>query len=58
MPSTTSDLSTPIEEAHCRFAPCFGRSETGHRSRRYLAGLLSSARQPTLPLPQLNLAVA
>jgi SRSO17 transposase len=42
MSSTTSDFSAPIEEAYRRIAPCFGRSETRTRSRRYLAGLLST----------------
>jgi SRSO17 transposase len=41
MSSTIIDLSTPIEDANRRIAPCFGRSETRARSRRYLAGLLS-----------------
>jgi hypothetical protein len=41
MSSTTNDLSAPIEDAYRRIAPCFGRSETRARSRRYLAGLLS-----------------
>ena len=41
MPSTTHDLSNPVEDAYRRIAPCFGRSETRARSRRYLAGLLS-----------------
>lgn len=41
MCNTTLDLSAPIEEAYRRIAPCFGRSETRARSRRYLAGLLS-----------------
>jgi SRSO17 transposase len=37
-----SDLSAPIEDAYRRIAPCFARSETRARSRRYLAGLLST----------------
>jgi SRSO17 transposase len=41
MSSTTSDFSAPIEDAYRRIAPCFARSETRARSRRYLAGLLS-----------------
>jgi SRSO17 transposase len=41
MSSTTSDFSAPIEDAYRRIAPCFGRSETRARSRRYVAGLLS-----------------
>lgn len=41
MPNITLDLSTPIEDAYRRIAPCFGRSETRARSRRYLTGLLS-----------------
>jgi SRSO17 transposase len=41
MSSTTLDMNTPIEDAYRRIAPCFGRSETRARSRRYLAGLLS-----------------
>jgi SRSO17 transposase len=41
MTSTAVDFSTSIEDAHRRIAPCFGRSETRARSRRYLAGLLS-----------------
>ena len=32
----------PIEDAYRRIAPCFGRSEARARSRRYLAGLLST----------------
>ena len=40
MSNTTLDLSAP--DAYRRIAPCFGRSETRARSRRYLAGLLSS----------------
>ena len=43
MSSTNSDLSAPFEEAYRCIAPCFGRSETRARSRRYLAGLLSTA---------------
>jgi SRSO17 transposase len=42
MSDTALDLSTPIEDAYRRIAPCFGRSETRARSRRYLAGLLST----------------
>lgn len=42
MLSTTVDLSAPIEDAYRRIALCFGRSETRARSRRYLAGLLST----------------
>lgn len=41
MSSMTSELIAPIEAAYQRIAPCFGRSETRARSRRYLAGLLS-----------------
>jgi SRSO17 transposase len=41
MSATTSDVSAPIEDAYRRIAPCFARSETRVRSRRYLAGLLS-----------------
>lgn len=41
MSSTNVDLNAPIEEAYRRIAPCFERSETRARSRRYLAGLLS-----------------
>jgi SRSO17 transposase len=41
MSNTTLDLSAPIEDASRRIAPCFGRSETRARSRRYVAGLLS-----------------
>jgi SRSO17 transposase len=42
MPNTTFDLSAPVEDAYRRIASCFGRSETRARSRRYLAGLLST----------------
>jgi SRSO17 transposase len=42
MSSTNIDLSAPLEDAYRRIAPCFGRSETRARSRRYLAGLLST----------------
>jgi len=42
MSSTTIDFSAPIEDAYRRIAPCFVRSETRARSRRYLAGLLST----------------
>ena len=35
------DLNDPVEDAYRRIAPCFARSETRARSRRYLAGLLS-----------------
>jgi SRSO17 transposase len=41
MSSPTNDFSAPIEDAYRRIAPCFGRSETRARSRRYVAGLLS-----------------
>jgi SRSO17 transposase len=41
MSRTTLDLNAPVEEAYRRIAPCFGRSETRARSRRYVAGLLS-----------------
>jgi SRSO17 transposase len=41
MSNTTIDLSAPIDDAYRRIAPCFGRSETRARSRRYVAGLLS-----------------
>src|SRR5512146_1194636 len=43
MPNTTTEFSTLVEEAYRCIAPCFGRSETRTRSRRYLAGLLSTA---------------
>jgi SRSO17 transposase len=39
--STTSDFTALLDDAYRRIAPCFGRSETRARSRRYLAGLLS-----------------
>lgn len=41
--SSTPDFRGPVEEAYQRIAPCFRRSETRARSRRYLAGLLSTA---------------
>jgi hypothetical protein len=41
MPNTTLELSVTIGHAYRRIAPCFGRSETRARSRRYVAGLLS-----------------
>jgi SRSO17 transposase len=42
MSSPTSDFTAPLEDAYRRIAPCFGRSEPRARSRRYLAGLLST----------------
>jgi len=42
MPSTLPDVRDPVAEAYQRMAPCFGRSETRARSRRYLTGLLST----------------
>ena len=45
MSSMTSELIAPLEDAYRRMAPCFGRSETRARSRRYLAGLLSSTQR-------------
>jgi hypothetical protein len=42
MSNTTLDLNAPIEDAYRRIAPCFERSETRARSRRYVAGLLSA----------------
>ena len=42
MSSANRDLSAPCEDAYRRIAPCFGRSEPRARSRRYLAGLLST----------------
>lgn len=42
MSSTTTDFTAPVEEAYHRIAPCFGRSETRTRGRRYLLGLLST----------------
>jgi SRSO17 transposase len=42
MPETTLDLTAPIDDVYRRIAPCFGRSETPARSRRYVAGLLST----------------
>lgn len=42
MPSSMILDRDPLEEASRRIAPCFGRSETRARSRRYLAGLLST----------------
>jgi SRSO17 transposase len=42
MSSTTTDYTDPIEDAYRRIAPCFARSETRARSRRYVAGLLST----------------
>jgi SRSO17 transposase len=41
MSSITNDRGAPLEDAYRRIAPCFGRSETRARSRRYLARLLS-----------------
>ena len=41
MSSTTMFERDPVEDVYRRIAPCFGRSETRARSRRYLAGLLS-----------------
>jgi SRSO17 transposase len=40
--STTTDDITPLEDTYRRIAPCFRRSETRVRSRRYLEGLLST----------------
>ncbi|HET8908602.1 MAG TPA: transposase, partial [Ktedonobacterales bacterium] len=42
MSSTMNALSAPLEDAYRRIAPCFGRSETRARSRRYVVGLLST----------------
>jgi SRSO17 transposase len=41
MSSSTTEYTDPLEDASRRIAPCFARSETRARSRRYLAGLLS-----------------
>lgn len=43
--SSAPDVRAPIEAAYQRIAPCFGRSEIRARSRRYLAGLLSTTKR-------------
>src|SRR5690348_17031511 len=43
MSETRLDLTTPLEDAYRRIAPYFGHSETRAQSRRYVAGLLSTA---------------